>query len=71
MNLALIGRAILKFLTKLLMSIASDAAIKFLFFYLAKQIVERTKTKKDDELYEFIKKNYDDYQARDKNQRLY
>lgn len=53
-----IVKGIMGFGTKMLMSLASEKLIEWMFFYLAGEIVKSTKTKHDDKFYEEIKKAY-------------
>ena len=53
-----IVKGIIGFGTKMLMSLASEKLIEWLFFYLAGEIVKSTKTEHDDKFYEEIKKAY-------------
>lgn len=52
------AKAIVAFGTKLLLSVATEKMIEWLFFYVAQQVVLTTKTTHDDEFMQQIKKAY-------------
>lgn len=56
---AAILKGLMAVLTKVFMSLATEALIEWLLFYVAHQTVLSTKTPHDDELYKKIKEAYD------------
>ncbi|AUR92817.1 hypothetical protein NVP1177O_52 [Vibrio phage 1.177.O._10N.286.45.E10] len=52
-------KSLLGFGTKMLMSLASEKLIEWVFFYLAEQIVKSSKTKHDDKFFAEIKRAYE------------
>lgn len=61
--LAVLGKATTAFLLKLIMSLATERFIKWLFFYLGEQIVKSTKTDQDDIFLAKIKDAYEQYDS--------
>lgn len=55
------GKAATSFLIKMVMSLATERFIKWLFFYVGEQIVKSTKTNQDDLFLAKIKEVYDEY----------
>ncbi len=55
-----IGKAVVSFGTKLLMSLASEKLIKWAFFKIATEIAKSTKTKADDEFLDKVKQAYEE-----------
>ena len=55
------GKAVTSFLIKMVMSLATERFIKWLFFYVSEQIVKSTKTNQDDLFLAKIKEVYDEY----------
>ncbi|HHP0467309.1 TPA: hypothetical protein ACRZZI_004970 [Vibrio harveyi] len=55
---AVLGRALIAFGTKLFMSVATEKMIEWLFFYIAEQVVITTKTTHDEEFLQQLKKAY-------------
>ena len=53
-------KGLMGFGTKILMSLASEKLIEWMFFYFAGEIVKSTKTKHDDKFLAEIKKAYSD-----------
>lgn len=61
--LAVLGKATTAFLLKLIMSLATERFIKWLFFYLGEQITKSTKTDQDDIFLAKIKDAYEQYDS--------
>jgi hypothetical protein len=61
--LAVLGKAATAFLLKLIMSLATERFIKWLFFYLGEQIAKSTKTDQDDIFLAKIKDAYEQYDS--------
>lgn len=59
--LGVLGKATVAFLLKLVMALATEKFIKWLFFYIGEQIVKSTKTDQDDLFLAKIKECYDEY----------
>ena len=59
--LSVFGKAATSFLIKMVMSLATERFIKWLFFYVGEQIVKSTKTNQDDLFLAKIKEVYDEY----------
>ena len=59
--LTVFGKAATSFLIKMVMSLATERFIKWLFFYVGEQIVKSTKTDHDDLFLAKIKEAYEDY----------
>lgn len=59
--LSVIGKAALAFLLKLIMSLATERFIRWLFFYVGEQIVKSTNTPQDDVFLAKIKDAYEQY----------
>lgn len=55
------GKAATAFFIKMVMSLATERFIRWLFFYVGEQIVKSTKTDKDDLFLAKIKEVYDEY----------
>ncbi len=64
--LSVLGKATISFLLKLLMALATEKFIKWLFFYLGEQIVKSTKTDHDDLFLAKIKEAYEQYDGSEK-----
>lgn len=60
---ALLGKALLGFLTNLVMSMASEKFIEWFFFYVAGKFVKATTRTDDDEILAKIKESYDSYKG--------
>lgn len=58
--LAVFGKAATAFFLKMVMSLATEKFIKWLFFYVGEQIVKSTKTDQDDLFLAKIKEAYED-----------
>ena len=56
--LSVLGKATVAFLIKLIMSLATEKFIAWLFFYIGEQIVKSTKTDHDDVFLAKIKEAY-------------
>lgn len=61
--LSVLGKATVAFLLKLIMSLATEKFIKWLFFYVGEQVVKSTKTDQDDLFLAKIKEAYDGYDS--------
>lgn len=59
--LTVFGKAATAFFLKMVMSLATERFIKWLFFYVGEQIVKSTKTNQDDLFLAKIKEVYDEY----------
>ena len=59
--LTVFGKAATAFFIKMIMSLATERFIKWLFFYVGEQIVKSTKTNQDDLFLAKIKEVYDEY----------
>lgn len=59
--LTVFGKAATAFFIKMVMSLATERFIKWLFFYVGEQIVKSTKTDQDDLFLAKIKEVYDEY----------
>ena len=59
--LTVFGKAATAFFLKMVMSLANERFIKWLFFYVGEQIVKSTKTNHDDLFLAKIKEVYDEY----------
>ena len=59
--LTVFGKAATAFFLKMVMSLATERFIKWLFFYVGEQIVKSTKTNQDDSFLTKIKEVYDEY----------
>ena len=59
--LTVFGKAATAFFLKMVMSLATEQFIKWLFFYVGEQIVKSTKTNQDDLFLAKIKEVYDEY----------
>ena len=59
--LTVFGKAATAFFIKMIMSLATERFIKWLFFYVGEQIVKSTKTNQDDLFLAKIKEAYEDY----------
>lgn len=59
--LTVFGKAATAFFLKMVMSLATERFIKWLFFYVGEQIVKSTKTNQDDLFLTKIKEVYDEY----------
>lgn len=59
--LTVFGKAATTFFLKMVMSLATEQFIKWLFFYVGEQIVKSTKTNHDDLFLAKIKEVYDEY----------
>lgn len=59
--LTVFGKAATAFFLKMVMSLATEKFIKWLFFYVGEQIVKSTKTNQDDLFLTKIKEVYDEY----------
>lgn len=59
--LSVFGKAATAFFLKMVMSLATERFIKWLFFYVGEQIVKSTKTNQDDLFLAKIKEVYDEY----------
>ena len=59
--LTVFGKAATAFFLKMVMSLATERFIKWLFFYVGEQIVKSTKTNHDDLFLAKIKEVYDEY----------
>lgn len=59
--LTVFGKAATAFFLKMVMSLATERFIKWLFFYVGEQIVKSTKTNQDDLFLAKIKEIYDEY----------
>ena len=59
--LSVLGRAAVAFLLKMIMALATEKFIKWLFFYVGEQIVKSTKTDQDDIFLAKIKECYEQY----------
>lgn len=59
--LTVFGKAATAFFLKMVMSLATERFIKWLFFYVGEQIVKSTKTNQDDLFLVKIKEVYDEY----------
>ena len=59
--LTVFGKAATAFLLKMVMSLATERFIKWLFFYVGEQIVKSTNTNHDDLFLAKIKEVYDEY----------
>ena len=59
--LTVFGKAATAFFLKMIMSLATERFIKWLFFYVGEQIVKSTKTNQDDSFLIKIKEVYDEY----------
>lgn len=59
--LTVFGKAATVFFLKMVMSLATERFIKWLFFYVGEQIVKSTKTNQDDSFLAKIKEVYDEY----------
>ena len=59
--LTVFGKAATAFFLKMVMSLATERFIKWLFFYVGEQIVKSTKTNQDDSFLAKIKEVYDEY----------
>lgn len=59
--LTVFGKAATAFFIKMVMSLATERFIKWLFFYVGEQIVKSTKTNQDDLFLAKIKEVYDEY----------
>ena len=59
--LTVFGKAATAFFLKMVMSLATERFIKWLFFYVGEQIVKSTKTNQDDLFLDKIKEVYDEY----------
>ena len=59
--LTVFGKAAIAFFLKMVMSLATERFIKWLFFYVGEQIVKSTKTNHDDLFLTKIKEVYDEY----------
>lgn len=59
--LSVFGKAATAFFLKMIMSLATEKFIKWLFFYVGEQIVKSTKTDQDDLFLAKIKEVYEDY----------
>ena len=60
--LTVFGKAATAFFMKMVMSLATERFIKWLFFYVGEQIVKSTKTNHDDLFLSKIKEAYEDYE---------
>ena len=58
--LSVLGKATVAFFIKLIMSLATEKFIAWLFFYIGEQIVKSTKTDHDDLFLAKIKEAYED-----------
>ncbi|QVJ07753.1 hypothetical protein S1R3Y_000045 [Vibrio phage vB_ValP_VA-RY-3] len=58
-----LGKAILAFLTKLLLSVASEKFIEWFFFFVAEKYVASTTRTDDDEILLKIKESYESYKG--------
>ena len=58
--LTVFGKAATAFFLKMVMSLATERFIKWLFFYVGEQIVKSTKTDQDDLFLAKIKEAYED-----------
>lgn len=56
--ISLIGKSMVSFLIKLIMSLSTEKFIAWLFFYVGEQIVKSTKTDQDDVFLAKIKEAY-------------
>ena len=56
--LSTLGKVTVAFLIKLIMSLATEKFIAWLFFYIGEQVVKSTKTEQDDVFFEKIKEAY-------------
>ena len=56
--LSTLGKVTVAFLIKLIMSLATERFIAWLFFYIGEQVVKSTKTEQDDVFFEKIKEAY-------------
>lgn len=61
--LSVLGKATVAFLLKLIMALATEKFIKWLFFYIGEQVVKSTKTDQDDLFLAKIKEAYDGYDS--------
>lgn len=61
--LSVLGKATVAFLLKLIMALATEKFIKWLFFYVGEQVVKSTKTDHDDLFLVKIKEAYDGYDS--------
>lgn len=61
--LSVLGKATMAFLLKLVMSLATEVFIKWMFFYVGEQIVKSTKTPQDDIFLKQIKDCYEQYDS--------
>ena len=59
--LTVFGKAATAFFLKMVMSLATEKFMQWLFFYVVEQIVKSTKTDKDDLFLAKIKELYNDY----------
>lgn len=59
--ISVFGKAATSFFIKMVMSLATERFIKWLFFYVGEQIVKSTKTNQDDLFLAKIKEVYDEY----------
>ena len=59
--LTVFGKAATAFFLKMVMSLATERFIKWLFFYVGEQIVKSTNTNHDDLFLAKIKEVYDEY----------
>ena len=59
--LTVFSKAATAFFLKMVMSLATERFIKWLFFYVGEQIVKSTKTNHDDLFLAKIKEVYDEY----------
>lgn len=64
--LTVLGKATIAFLLKLIMSLATEKFIKWLFFYVGEQVVKSTKTDHDDLFLQKIKEAYEQYDGSEK-----
>ena len=60
--LTVFGKAATAFFINMIMSLATERFIKWLFFYVGEQIVKSTKTDHDDLFLAKIKEAYEDYE---------
>ena len=58
--LTVFGKAVTAFFIKMIMSLATEKFIKWMFFYVGEQIVKSTNTDKDDLFLAKIKEAYED-----------
>lgn len=59
-----LAKALGAFLIKLLTSFASEAFIKWLFFYIAGEVTKSTKTDHDDKFLAKAKETYEQYEGK-------